>query len=102
MAKQFTVAGIATDAKGNTKVRYANNMKKRIVTLFNNKFTNINFVELPNPMSKLEASNYILDLEQFSSQKSVIESEVRKLNKKVKVTADDILNAIKMRKPLTV
>ena len=42
----FSVAGIATDRNNVTKVRYANNIEKRLVTLFQNKFTNINFVEL--------------------------------------------------------
>jgi hypothetical protein len=95
--KTFKVAGIATDSKGNTKVRYANDLQKRIVVLFTNKFTNINFVELPQQMSKLDACNYILELDNFKNDKSVIELEIRKMNKKIKVTADDILKAISMR-----
>jgi hypothetical protein len=95
--KTFKVPGIATDSKGNTKVRYANDLQKRVVVLFTNKFTNINFVELPQQMSKLDACNYILELDNFKNDKSVIESEIRKMNKKIKVTADDILKAISMR-----
>jgi len=95
--KTFKVAGIATDSKGNTKVRYANDLQKRVVVLFTNKFTNINFVELPQQMSKLDACNYILELDNFKNDKSVIELEIRKMNKKIKVTADDILKAISMR-----
>jgi hypothetical protein len=95
--KTFKVAGIATDHKGNTKVRYANDLQKRVVVLFTNKFTNINFVELPQQMSKLDACNYILELDNFKNDKSVIELEIRKMNKKIKVTADDILKAISMR-----
>lgn len=95
--KTFTVAGIATDHKGNTKVRYANNLQKRIIVLYTNKFTNINFVELPQQMTKLDACNHILQLDNFKNDKSVIELEIRKINKKIKVTADDILKAISMR-----
>ena len=95
--KTFKVAGIATDHKGNTKVRYANDLQKRVVVLYTNKFTNINFVELPQQMSKLDACNYILELDNFKNDKSVIELEIRKMNKKIKVTADDILKAISMR-----
>jgi predicted nucleic acid-binding Zn-ribbon protein len=48
-------------------------------------------------MSKLDACNYILELDNFKNDKSVIELEIRKMNKKIKVTADDILKAISMR-----
>lgn len=99
--KMFKVAGTATCPKGKTKVRYANNLQKRIITLFSNKFTNINLVELPHEMTKLDACNHILQLDNFQD-KSVIELEIRKHNKKIKVTADDILKAISMRERVNV
>lgn len=90
----FSVAGIATDKHGNTKVRYANNIEKRLVTLFQNKFTNINFVELPTAMTKIEACNYLLTIDKFAEYRDLINIELRKKLRKEKVTAQDILNAI--------
>lgn len=96
MAKRetFLVAGIATDKHGNTKVRYANNMEKRLVTLFQNKFTNINFIELPKSMNKIEACEYLLTLDKFKDHTSLIKIELRKKLRQQKVSAQDILNAI--------
>jgi hypothetical protein len=52
--KQFTVAGTATQ-NGITKARFANDMVARVKILTKNNCTNINLVELPRPMTKLEA-----------------------------------------------
>jgi hypothetical protein len=97
MAKRetFSVAGIATDKNGITKVRYANNLEQRLVTLFQNKFTNINFIQLPNAMTKIEACEYLLTTDKFVEQRDLITIELRKKLRKEKVTAQDILNAIK-------
>ncbi len=102
VTKTFTVAGIATDAKGRTKVRYANDLNKRLVVLFANKFTNINFVELPQAMNKMDACEHLLTLDKFKGNTDLIKEEIRRMNRKLKVTPDDILNAIKSRQPLAV
>lgn len=57
--KQFTVAGTATNPDGTTKVRFANDMVSRIKILTKAKCTNINLVQLPNAMTKLEALEYL-------------------------------------------
>ena len=57
--KTFTVAGTATNADGTVKVRFANDLVARIKILNKNNCTNINLVELPKAMSKLEALQYL-------------------------------------------
>ena len=70
MAKQddklFTVAGTATNPDGTTKARFANDMVARVKILTKNNCTNINLVELPRPMTKLEALQYLADTGNFS------------------------------------
>jgi len=60
--KTFTVAGTATNADGTVKVRFANDLVARIKILNKNKCTNINLVELPKAMSKLEALQHLQTL----------------------------------------
>ena len=67
MEKQFTVAGTASQ-NGNIKVRFANDLVARIKILNKNNCTDINLIELPRPMSKLEALQYLQTQgEQFTS-----------------------------------
>ena len=58
MEKLFTVAGTATH-NGVTKARFANDLVARIKILNKNGATDINLVELPKPMSKLHALQYL-------------------------------------------
>jgi len=60
--KTFTVAGTATNADGTVKVRFANDLVARIKILNKNNCTNINLVELPKAMSKLEALQHLQTL----------------------------------------
>lgn len=59
--KLYTVAGTATH-NGVTKVRFANDLVARIKILTKAGATDINLVELPKPMSKLEALQYLQTL----------------------------------------
>ena len=59
--KLFTVAGTATH-NGVTKVRFANDLVARIKILTKAGATDINLVELPKPMNKLEALQYLQTL----------------------------------------
>ena len=59
--KLFTVAGTATHA-GVTKVRFANDLVARIKILTKAGATDINLVELPKPMTKLEALQHLQTL----------------------------------------
>jgi hypothetical protein len=64
--KLFTVAGTAAQ-NSNTKVRFANDLVARHKILNKNNCTDINLVELPKAMTKLEALQYLQTLEAFSS-----------------------------------
>jgi hypothetical protein len=57
--KMFTVAGTATNPDGTVKARFANDLVARIKILNKNNCTNINLIELPQPMTKLEALQYL-------------------------------------------
>lgn len=57
--KLFTVAGTAINADGTAKARFANDLVARIKILNKAGCTCINLVELPEPMSKLQALQYL-------------------------------------------
>jgi hypothetical protein len=57
--KLFTVVGTATNPDGTTKARFANDLVARVKILSKNNCTNINLVELPKAMTKLEALQYL-------------------------------------------
>ena len=59
--KMFTVAGTATQ-NGVTKARFANDTVARVKILTKSGCTNINLVELPRPMTKLEALQHLQTL----------------------------------------
>ena len=59
--KLFTVAGTATNPDGTTKARFANDLVARIKIHNKAQCTNINLVELPRAMTKLEALQYLTE-----------------------------------------
>ena len=59
--KTFTVAGTATQ-NGVTKARFANDLVARIKILNKAGCTDINLVELPTPMTKLQALQHLQTL----------------------------------------
>ena len=59
--KLFTVAGTAT-LNGVTKARFANDLVARIKILNKAGCTDINLVELPHPMTKLQALQHLQTL----------------------------------------
>lgn len=59
--KTFTVAGTAKNADGTVKARFANDLVARIKILNKAKCTDINLVELPQAMTKLEALKYLTE-----------------------------------------
>jgi hypothetical protein len=59
--KLFTVAGTATNPDGTTKARFANDFVARVKILTKANCTNINLVELPRAMTKLEALQYLTE-----------------------------------------
>jgi len=60
--KTFTVSGTATNSDGTVKVRFANDLVARIKILNKNNCTNINLVELPRAMTKMEALQHLQTL----------------------------------------
>ena len=59
--KLFTVAGTAKNADGTVKARFANDLVARIKILNKAGCTDINLVELPNAMTKLQALQYLTE-----------------------------------------
>lgn len=76
MTTTYTVAGLATDKNGNTKVRYANDLDKRLKVLKRDGFTNLNFIHTDTPKTKIELCAMMLDLIQFQHDKTLIEKEI--------------------------
>jgi len=67
MANQtFKVAGLTTH-NGNTKVRFTDDMVRRIKQFTKGGASRIDLVELPSEMSKVEALQHIATLEMFAS-----------------------------------
>ena len=67
MAKQtFKVAGITTN-NGNTKVRFTDDMARRIKLFTKGGHTRVDFVDLPSEMTKIEALNYLATHADFQS-----------------------------------
>ncbi len=66
MAKQdnktFTVAGTARNPDGTVKARFANDLVARIKILNKAGCTDVNLVELPSPMTKVEALGHLQTL----------------------------------------
>jgi hypothetical protein len=66
--KVYSVCGVST-LKGDTKIRWANDVM-RIKVLAKNGHTDIQLVELPSEMTKLEAVKFISELQEFSDNAS--------------------------------
>ena len=60
--KTFTVAGTAKNADGTVKARFANDLVARIKILNKAGCTDINLVELPQAMTKLQALQHLQSL----------------------------------------
>jgi len=78
--KLFSIAGTATK-NGVTKTRFANDMVARVKILTKAGCTNINLVELPKPMTKLAALQFLQEQGQAGDAGYAITS---KLAEKVK------------------
>ena len=57
--KTFTVAGTAKNSDGTVKARFANDLVARIKILNKAGCTDINLIELPKAMTKLEALQHL-------------------------------------------
>jgi hypothetical protein len=110
--KLYKVAGIATDKRNNTKVRYSNELDNRVKVLSRGGFTNINLIELDDEYEKFEICQLLLTDNRFTDYTDIINNELDRLNrisddysiKLIKkqrklalanISAEDILNIIK-------
>lgn len=100
----FKVAGI-TIHNGNAKVRFTDDMVRRIKQFTKGGASRVDFVELPSEMTKIEALKYLATLPEFASasdQATIADTledktkEASKGNVKVKATKPS-LDAIKAR-----
>ncbi len=100
----FKVAGI-TIHNGNAKVRFTDDMVRRIKQFTKGGATRVDFVELPSEMTKVEALKYLATLPEFanpSDQATIADTladktkEANKGEVKVKKTKPS-LDAIKAR-----
>jgi len=106
MANQtFKVAGITTH-NGNTKVRFTDDMVRRIKQFSKGGATRIDLIELPSEMSKIEALQYMATHAEFQSpsdQATIADSladkqkEAGKGTVKVKADKKPSMDAIKAR-----
>jgi len=105
MTKTYTVAGLATDKNGKTKVKYANNLKERIKVLKRDGFTNLNFIHSEGPLGPIQLCHIMLDMIQYQNDKHIILKEIdrqcrrnKKLARRQALftgTAEQLLEAIK-------
>jgi hypothetical protein len=104
MTKTYTVAGLATDKNGNTTVRYANDLEKRLKVLKRDGFTNLNFIHTDTPKTKEVLCGMMIGLIQYQNDRQIIIDEMKsittktnKLNRKQTLftgTAEQLLEAI--------
>ena len=100
----FKVAGITTQ-NGNSKVRFTDDLIRRVKIFNKTGATRIDLVELPNEMTKIEACQYLLTLPEFQSpsDQATITDAIQaregasKTEIKVKVSKAPSLDAIKAR-----
>ena len=102
--KLFTVAGTATNPNGTTKARFANDLVARIKILNKAGCTAINLMELPSPMTKLQALQYLQQTELTGDAGYAVANklaEKTKLAKKgeVKVKATGVKATAKVATP---
>jgi hypothetical protein len=83
MEKTFTVAGTATQ-HGITKVRFANDFVSRYKILLKNGCDPINLIELPEPMTKLEALKHLESLDWPGDDGYAITSKLYEIMKEAK------------------
>ncbi len=106
MANQtFKVAGITTHGTS-TKVRFTDDMIRRVKQFSKGGASRIDLIELPNEMTKIEALKYLQTHETFKSAEDQAtiadtladkEKEARKGEVKVKATKKPSLDASKAR-----
>lgn len=103
MSNTFTVVGI-TVHNGNAKVRFTDDMARRVKQFTKGGATRCEFVQLPNGMTKIEALKYMATLPNFASaedqatiSETLADREREARKGEVKVSAKPSLESIKAR-----
>lgn len=89
---KFTVAGISIN-KGNVKVRFCSDLVLRVKNLQKQGDTDIQLVELPQPMDKWHACEYLLNSGQFTKYATEIveiQSKKEAKSKVPKITVQEV------------
>lgn len=73
----FTVAGVSVN-KGKVKVRFCSDMVLRIKNLQKQGDTDIQLIELPNPMNKVDICNFLLEHPNFKEYAADIQEVLGK------------------------
>ena len=79
--KVYRVAGIATDKRGNTRVRYSNELDNRIKVLTRDSFTNIKLIEFDDEYDKFEICQMLLSDNRFTDYTHIINNELERLDR---------------------
>ena len=82
MSDTYKVAGVATDKRGNTKVRYSNDLAVRTKVLTANKFTDIQLFDFKDDFEKSELCQMLLANADFDKHETVIITEIKKIEPK--------------------
>jgi hypothetical protein len=92
--KTFTVVGI-TELDGVAKVRFANDLVRRVKQFNKSDATRVTFVELPTAMTKIEALGHMLTMDEFQSEddQATIQDTIEDKKK------DALKGTIRVRKP---
>ena len=102
----FTVAG-TSNRQGEVKVRFANDLVSRIKALHRAGHTDVNLIELPKPMTKLEALQHLQSVgitqgdAGYAIASKVAEKTKAAKRGEVKVAGATIKTAAKATKPVT-
>ena len=110
ITQTFTVVGI-TDHNGSVKVRFTDDLVRRVKQFAKGGASRIDFIELPNPMTKIDALKYMLTCKEFASEddqatiEDILEDKIKESRKgsgtvKATVSLDAIKN--RPRKDVTV
>jgi len=99
----FKVVGI-TVHNGNAKVRFTEDMVRRVKQFTKGGATRCDFIELPNEMTKIEALKYMLTCREFSSpedqatiEETLYDKEREASKGEVRVKSQPSLDSIKSR-----
>jgi hypothetical protein len=100
--KTYSIVGTST-LNGNTKCRFANDIM-RIKVLDKNGHTDIQLVELPDEMTKVEAAKFIQKLPEFQTaeRQDAIQDYLDKHDRQPKVEVKAAIKAAVEVKPATV